>query len=144
MIVTYTPKDGTRQEYLIKPLSTLSPDVERIEAVGGEVWDNWDEFRVALSRGKFRALRAVVWINLRLENPRILFQELVIGVDEVTYGPDAEEIEQARKIIAEDDELTDDQKTELLESLGKDDAEDPSPSNESDTSTESPEPASAA
>ena len=144
MIITYSPKGGSPQEFLFKPLTALSPDVERIEAIGGDVWDNWDEFKIALSRGKFRALRAVVWINLRLENPRILFPELVIGVDEITYGPDADEIEAARQMIADDPDLTDEQKAEILESLGKGDAEDPSPSSESDTSTESPLPDSEA
>lgn len=144
MIITYAPRDGTPEPYTFKPLDTLSFDAERIEAVGGDVWDNYDDFILALSKGKMRALRAALWICLRKDNPKMTFPELVVGVREITFGPDDEELDAARKTIAEDESLSDDEKAEILLSLGKDEESDPSAPSESDTDSSSPEPASEA
>lgn len=136
MKVYYEPKGASLREFAFKPLGLMSYDAEAIEEVGGDTWDNYDGFLAALQKGRIRALRAILWLNLRREKPGMSFSELVVQIGELRYGPDEEEIAEAKKRIMEDPDLSEKDRAEILAELGKDDAEGTSVT--SDSATGSP------
>ena len=138
MKVIYTPKDGDLQVFTLRFDEILSIHSEPIEEVGGNVWQDWEGFKVALAANKTRAKRAILWHFLRQQKPEMTFAELVVGADDISIAPDDEDIRRARELVMS--EGTDDQRREFVEMFGegKDDGD-----GESSDSV-SPEPASEA
>lgn len=138
MKIVYAPEDGDSREFAFKPRRLFSFDSEAIEAVGGDVWSNWDGFLAALADTKGRALRAVLWHELRKEKPGLMFAEVVVRPGEISAYYDDEEIEEARALAA-DPNTPDEVRQGIWEALGKGDAQ--APSEPSDSSTDSTSPA---
>jgi hypothetical protein len=100
VLVIYQPVDGERQEFEYHPNELLSFDAEAIEDVGGPTWGTYEEFGEKLIGGNLKARRAVLWVMLRRQNPRLRFVDLVVRADEVKIASDADDI---RVYLAQDD-----------------------------------------
>jgi hypothetical protein len=112
VLLIYTPEGGERREFSFKPLELMSVDIEAIEDVGGETWGNFGQFCEALGNWKMRAKRAALWVNLRHEQPRLRFPELVVRADELVLEWDDDEIAKFQAAAAESEDS--DEKVELL------------------------------
>jgi hypothetical protein len=116
--VIYEPVDGPRQEFEYVPQELLSFDAEAIEDVGGPTWGTYEEFGVKLGGGNLKARRALLWIMLRRQNPRLRFTDLVVRVDEVRLAADADDL----RLYLGQDTLTEqeraDAEAELAEMTG--------------------------
>src|SRR5215217_7187997 len=125
MLLVYTPEEGERQEFVFRPLEMNNLDAEDIEEVGGNVWDNFDDFTDAFHQGKTRALRAALWISLRATNPQMEFDHVGFKRGEVGVFLQPDERERIRQSLHEGI-LTDAQADEAkrilasTEELGKD------------------------
>ena len=143
MKIIYAPENGAAREFLFKPRQILSFDSELIEEVGGPVWLNWDGFRSALAAGKGRALRAVLWHELRKEKPDLAFADVTVHAGEINAYYDDEEIANARAVAA-DPETPESVREGIWVALGKGATEDSSVTSDSDTDSSSPDMGSAA
>src|SRR5690348_4643897 len=117
MKVVYAPEGEERREWLFKPLQLLSFEVEAIEDVGGESWENFAEFCQRLAESKAKPARAALWIMLRREKPQLRFPELVVKYGELWIELDDEEIEAARE-FAKSEDASEEDRAEILRILG--------------------------
>lgn len=139
MKLIYAPEDGERREYIVKLDKFFSFDAELIEEVGGRVWSNWPGFLQAVRDEKTRAMRALLWLELRKDKPALQFAEVVTGAYELALGLDDDEIERAREYAASED-ATDEERREIFATLGEPGKDEPSGNSEESTDSESPEP----
>jgi hypothetical protein len=114
MLITYLPEGGEPEEYEFNPRKLKSRDSEAIEEVGGASWMTFEQFGMRFMAGSQKAYRAALWICKRRENPRLRFEDLSIGVDEIVVGYSPVEQEQIRQSIADDPDLDPVQKKNLL------------------------------
>jgi hypothetical protein len=88
MKLIYTPEDGERQEWSIRLSELLSPESEALEGCARDSWQTFDEFTDLVDQGNLKARRALLWILLRRENPRLRFSDLVVKVGETDMDYD--------------------------------------------------------
>jgi hypothetical protein len=119
----YHPGGGDRQEFPgWDPNKLLSPEAELIEDIGGETWDNFEEFGAAFLRGKRKAIRAALWIMLRRgpEKPPP-FRDFVIGVQEAWVAWDDTELSRFRELLADPEiDMDPEQREHLLATFAGD------------------------
>lgn len=92
MQITYRPAGGERRSFRFRPAELRSVEAEAIEFVGGQVWDNFDDFGRLFLSGSRRAWRAALWTCLRRTDPSLAFDDLDVGVYEVLVEWDEEEL----------------------------------------------------
>jgi hypothetical protein len=139
MLVIYEPVDGERQEFEYHPNELLSFDSEAIEDVGGPTWADYEEFGERLSSGNLKARRAILWIMLRRQNPKLRFSDLVVRVDEVNIDADADDL----RTYLKRDNLTEAERAEaqaLLEERTGGASEPEGKGEPGDSATDSPSP----
>jgi hypothetical protein len=108
MLLVFSPEDGGKQEFVFNPFELLSIEAELVEELGP--WDSYDEFLLRLRKGNVRAKRALLWIMLKRQNPRLRFPELVVKVNELDLQPDQDEIRAA----LDSGNLTDEERADAL------------------------------
>lgn len=118
MKLVYTPEGDPLQEWPIRLQRMMSVEAEAIEDVGGNTWGSFDEFMDKLARGNFRAKRALLWMMLRRQNPRLRFSDLVVRYDELAFAAEDKDREEAREMLQRDD-LSPEDRAELEELLGE-------------------------
>lgn len=111
MLLVYTPEGEERQEFVFRPLEMNNMDAEDIEDVGGNIWDNFDEFTDAFHQGKTRALRAALWISLRTTSPNLEFDHVGFKRNEINVLLQSDERDRIRQSLHEGI-LTDEQADE--------------------------------
>jgi len=116
MLLVYTPEDGERQEFVFRPLEMNNLDAEDIEEVGGNVWDNFDDFTDAFHQNKTRAIRAALWISLRATNPDVEFDHVGFKRAEIGVFLQPDERERIRQSLHEGI-LTDEQAAQAKQIL---------------------------
>jgi hypothetical protein len=137
VIITYTPAEGEKREWQFTPRKLMSPEAEAIEKV--TKW-TFQEFGAKFLAGSMLAYRAVVWIMLKRENPPLRFDDVSICMDDISVGFDDQESAQIREVLLADPDLDPEQRANLTEILGEDEAELPKdPTTSSTTTTETPE-----
>ena len=136
MIITYTPEDGEKREWQFEPRRLMSPEAEAIEKVTH--W-TFQEFSSKFLAGSMLAYRAVVWIMLKREDPPLRFQDVSICLDDLSIGFDDVEQIRIREALLADPDLDPEQRQNLIDILGEDEAEIPKdPTSSSATTTETP------
>lgn len=131
MKFTYTPEGGEPRSWDFKPRKLLNVESELIEDVTG--W-TYQEFGEKFMAGSTRAYHALLWILLKRTTPGLKYDAVQFSMDEVDVEPDDEEKRAMFDLLAEDSDLTDDQRDALREILGDQDtpaAADPKGSPES-------------
>lgn len=100
MRIIYTPTDGEKHEWIWKPREAPSFEAEDLEETTG--WD-FPEFLQRFIAGSTRARRAVLWVLLRREHPRLRFDQVTFTMGELADEYDDDEIAAARAALAEQD-----------------------------------------
>jgi hypothetical protein len=138
MRVIYEPIGEARQEFEYRPRELMSFDSEAIEDVGGPTWGTYEEFGDKLIAGNLKARRALLWIMLRRQNPRLRFPDLVIRADEVRIASDADDL----RAYLEQDSITAEQRAEAEAELAELTGEPVPPGKDElgDSATDSPSP----
>lgn len=103
MLVIYSPEGASPREWEFKPDEAWSFETELIESVGGQTWLSWDGFLAMLGVDNTKAQRALLWMLLRRDDPKLRFSDLVIKRKELSIGPDLEERRELRRRLADPD-----------------------------------------
>lgn len=120
MIVIYSPDEGEQQRWLFSPRTLMAVEAEAIERVTGLTFM---EFGQALVRGSMAALRALVWVLLKRQEPTLKFADVDFPIGAVTTELDDDERAKAAERIRADPDLDDEDKAAALTSLGVDPAD---------------------
>lgn len=87
--LVYAPEGAEPREWVFDPDRMRSPELEAIEDATGWTTAEWLDL---LGRGSMRALRALVWVNLRQHVPDLEFSAVSFDATEVNFvTDDAEE-----------------------------------------------------
>lgn len=115
MIVTYSPEGGTKQQWPYDPNDLPYAEAELIE----EVLDcTFEAFKVAAIKGGARAKRALLWVLLRRESPKLRFSDVQPRrIGELVVEYDLAEIERMREAALANDEMDDDDRAAFLRAL---------------------------
>ena len=121
MRIIWSPPQGERREFDFHPLEVLWHEREAVEDLG--TWSTWEAFGMAFMGGSSRAWRAGLWLMLRREQPRLMFDDVQLGRgDELVVVYDDAEQAAIRAQIEGDDTLTEPVRRQMLEQLGLDPA----------------------
>jgi hypothetical protein len=119
MKIIYTPRDGERQEFTFQPDDLSQRDAEAIEDVGGDTWDNFEDFGAKFMRDNRKAYRAALWVLMRRDNPKLRFSDLEdVKVSEIQAGFDDDEQARIRESLEADETISDDERANALMALG--------------------------
>lgn len=117
MRIIWSPPQGERREFDFHPLEVLWHEREAVEDLG--TWATWEQFGMAFMGGSSRAWRAGLWLMLRREQPRLMFDDVQLGRgDELVVVYDDDEQAAIRQQIEDDDTLSEPVRRQMLEQLG--------------------------
>jgi hypothetical protein len=122
VLLIYTPASGERQELSFKPAELWSPEAEAIEDVGGDAWDTFQQFGEKFIKGNRRAYRAALWIMLKRQDPKLKFAALTVRMDELTVDFDPDERTRIRAAVEDSDDISDDDRRLVLDTLNDDES----------------------
>lgn len=127
MRIVYAPADGEKHEWIWKPREAPSFEAEDLEEATG--WD-FPEFLQRFLAGSTRARRALLWVLLRREHPRLRFDQVAFTMGELADEYDDDEVAAARAALAEqesnpDDALDDAARQRLAEVLADESGTEP-------------------
>jgi hypothetical protein len=112
----YSPEGADVETWDYEPDKLMSPEAEAIERVTGMTFGEWKN---AVLRDSMRAIRALLWVYLKRTRPTLKFDEVQFSMAEVALEMDDDEkrqiIEAADKMIADGEEVSDEQLAELDE-----------------------------
>ena len=117
MKLIYTPEGGEARTWEFRPKELTYPQAEAIEDLG--FWDTFGDFGRAFQAGNRKALRAALWHFLRLENPKLKFDDLQPKIGELDADIGSAEIEAWREAVQNNPDLTDEQRAELLADIAR-------------------------
>lgn len=121
MNITFkSEKFGDREWLSFKPQRMMSTDSEAIEGVTSLTFVQWGQ---ALMNGSAICGRALVWVLLRQENRALRFREVDFPIGDLSIELDDEEKARVRAELRTNDDLSDEDKKQILLSLGEDDLE---------------------
>lgn len=98
-----------------KPGKMSTTDAEDIEKVTGMTFVQWGQ---ALMNGSTICGRALVWTLLRKQNRGLRFREVEFAIDELSIELDDEEKGRLRDELMKNDDLSDEDRKEIIEALG--------------------------
>lgn len=117
MNITFkSEKFGDHEWRDFKPQKMPTTDAESIESVTSMTFVEWGQ---ALMNGSTICGRALVWVLLRRENRGLRFKEVVYPIDAFKVELDDEEKTKLREALAKDDDMSDEDKRQVLLSLGE-------------------------
>lgn len=119
MIIVYAPADGDTHRWNLKQSRILATEAEAVERVTGL---EWQAARGKVVKGSMLALRAVAWVLFKREQPTLKYSQFQPAAEELSYEYDAEERALIRRNIEEDDDLTAEEKAEILAEMDEEDA----------------------
>jgi hypothetical protein len=122
--IIYRPEGAEPRSWEFTPRKIMSVDAEAIEAVGGDLWEDFDTFGRLFNMGNRRALRAALWVMLRRDDPGLRFETLSVGAMDIGIGIGEAERERIRELLTTVDDLDPEQRAYFVGMLG----EDPRPS----------------
>ena len=96
MRIVYAPHDGEKREWDWKPAAMASHESEAIEDATG--W-GWYEYVQRFIAGSTLARRALLWVLLRREIPRLQFDQVRFTLDEFIDEYDDEEISRGQAAL---------------------------------------------
>lgn len=109
-------KYGDREWLAFKPERMMSTESEAIEGVTQQTFIQWGQ---ALMNGSAICGRALVWILLRRENRALRFREIDYAIGDLKIELDDDEKTRVREELKRNDDLSEDDKRQILLSLGE-------------------------
>ena len=109
---------GTYEWPSFKPNKIMSTEAEAIEGVTQMTFVQWGQ---ALLNGNALCGRALVWVLLKRQNPNLRFKHVDFPIDELSVELDDEEKAKIRAELRTNDDLSDEDKKQIMLALGEDD-----------------------
>jgi hypothetical protein len=119
MIVEYSPSSEETKTWPYKAEELPSQDAEDIEEVLGLTFD---EFQSALTAGKTKPRRALLWVLLRRDDASLKFDDVSFKLGELVIKFDSDELKRIREIIEADTTLDAETKKAALSAFDEEDA----------------------
>lgn len=119
MIIEYSPEGADRKSWDLKQVKVLAAEAETVERL--TEW-TWGETLQRLSKGSTIALRAIVFVLAKRDEPALKYGQFNPPASELDYWLDAEERNAYREAIA-DAEISEAERERMLEALDELDAE---------------------
>jgi hypothetical protein len=101
-----------------KPNKMMSTEAEAIEGVTQMTFVQWGQ---ALLNGNALCGRALVWVLLKRQNTNLRFKHVDFPIDELSVELDDEEKAKIRAELRTNDDLSDEDKKQIMLALGEDD-----------------------
>lgn len=98
MKFTYTPEGAEPEVWPFKPNKLMSPEAEAIERVTGMSFGVWRE---AIFEESMLAIRALLWIMLKRQNPTLSFDDVQFCIDDVSIDLDDDDKAEAKAMLLE-------------------------------------------
>lgn len=111
MIIVYAPAEGDAHRWNLKEARILATEAEAVERVTDL---EWDKARAKIVKGSMLALRAVAWVLLKRTEPTLRYAQFDPAAGELGYEYDAEERATIRENIANDPDLSEAERAEIL------------------------------
>ena len=122
MNITFENETYGKHEWLnLKVQKMKSTEAEDIERVTEMSFVQWGQ---ALLNGNALCGRALVWTLLRRENRNLRFRNVDFTMDELTVELDDEEKQRLREELRKNDDLSPEDKRDILIALGEKDLDD--------------------
>jgi hypothetical protein len=128
-------KLGTHEWPEFKPNKMMSTEAEAIEGVTSMTFVQWGQ---ALLNGNALCGRALVWVLLKRQNPNLRFKHVDFPIDELSVELDNDEKAKIRAELRTNDDLSDEDKKQIMLALGEDDLDQLDFEPTDDDSAESP------
>jgi hypothetical protein len=141
MIVTYRPDGGDERTWTYAPDDLPYAEAEQLEDV---LAITFDEFKGRVIAGGAKARRALLWVLLRRDNPKLRFSDVQLKrTGELVVEFEAPEIAKLREGVLKNDDLDEGARAGVLKALdelefdgiaaaqGSDPKENPGPSTSS-------------
>lgn len=109
---------GTREWLLFKAEKMGTAEAEAIEGVTSMTFVQWGQ---ALLNGSTICGRALVWVLLKRENPALRFREVSYPVGDLKVELDTDEKAKLRVELMRNEDLTDEDRKQILLALGDED-----------------------
>ena len=106
---------GKREWLSLKVEKMLTTEAEAIEGVTGKTFVEWGQ---ALLNGSTICGRALVWVLLKRENPALRFREVSYPVGALKVELDDDEKAKLRVELMRNEDLSDEDRKQILISLG--------------------------
>jgi hypothetical protein len=116
--VTFKSEQYGDRVWHVQPEKMPTTEAELIEGVTNKTFVEWGQ---ALLNGSTICGRALVWVLLKRENRGLRFREVVYPVGTLKIELDHEEKQKLREELKRNEDLSDDDKRQILLSLGEDD-----------------------
>lgn len=111
MIIIYEPEGGERRTWNLKEVRFLASEAEAVERATGM---DWQEAKARVVKGSMLALRAVVWVLVKRDQPTLRYGQFDPAEGEVGTDLDASEWAVLREEMLKSSDLSEDQRAELL------------------------------
>ena len=98
MYLVHTPEGGDEKRWEYNPRKLRATEREMLEAKSGK---NFTEFTGLVLQGNSLCRRALLFLFLRREHPRIRWDDVDFGWDELTLEYSRQELRQMREQVAE-------------------------------------------
>jgi hypothetical protein len=117
-IALKSKKLGEHEWNEFKPNKMMSTEAEAIEGVTQMTFVQWGQ---ALLNGNALCGRALVWVLLKRQNTNLRFKHVDFPIDELSVELDDEEKAKIRAELRTNDDLSDEDKKQIMLALGEDD-----------------------
>jgi hypothetical protein len=115
MIVTYRPDGGDERTWTYVPDDLPYAEAEQLEDVLG---CTFDEFKGKVIAGGAKARRALLWVLMRRDSPKLRFSDVQLSrTGELVVEFEAPEIQKLREGVLRNDDLDEDARNGVLKAL---------------------------
>jgi hypothetical protein len=114
LILIYAPEGGERRTWNLKEVRFMATEAEAVERATGM---EWQEAKARVIKGSMVALRAVVWVLVKRDEPALRYGAFDPAEHEIGVDLDAEEWGVLREELANSDDMSDEQKALMLAQL---------------------------
>ena len=113
MIIAYSPEGEEPKSWDLGQIKLMATEAEQIERLTD--W-TWTEASERLTKGSMIALRAIVFILAKREEPTLRYQQFNPPAEALDYWLDADEREAMRAAVRDAD-IAEEQREQLLKNL---------------------------
>ncbi|MFD9192996.1 hypothetical protein ACFWCA_32880 [Streptomyces phaeochromogenes] len=119
MIIVYSPEGGEIHRWDLKEIRIMAVEAEAVERVTDL---DWAAARAKIVKGSMLALRAVAWVLLKRDQPKLRYGDFQPAAAELDFQYSPAERAAIRANIEADPDLTEDEREAILADLGLADA----------------------
>lgn len=111
MILIYEPEGGEPRRWDLKQIRFMSTEAENVERVTGM---EWQEAKARVIKGSMLALRAIVWVLAKRDEPALRYSAFDPAENEIGVDFDAEEWQAVRDELAKSPDMSEEERALAL------------------------------